>query len=92
MDPLSSLNQFTEQIQTKLSKIEFEVEAGNGLLVLSMNGSKEVKSLRINYPLEHMDISDLEDLLCVAVNKGIKQAENLNKEEMQRLLNDFLPK
>ena len=49
-----------KKIQKELSKTIVEVEAGDGAVVIQMNGEQKIKNVSINP--EQIDIDDIEEL------------------------------
>ena len=91
MDQFNFLKQFSQETKQKLNTIEFEVESGQGLIVLTMNANKKIKSLKINADLTHMDKEDLEDLLTIVVERGLTRAEEISEQELKKSLGNILP-
>jgi|GEM_PF-3902638 len=91
MDQFNLLKQFSEETKQKLSTIEFEVESGNGLIVLTMNANKKIKSLKINADLKIVDKEDLEDLMTIALERGLSRAEEISEQELKKTLGNILP-
>ena len=53
---------------------------------LVINGKKEVKSINIDpMVVDPDDIETLQDILCAAVNEGIKKVEDVASEEMGKI-------
>ena len=72
-----------EEQQAEFEKKEFEASAGGGAVTVKMNGKKEVISVKIKpEAVDPDDVETLEDLITVAVNDAIKQAEALMENAM----------
>ena len=75
-----------EQAQAELEKKELTATAGGGMVEVVITGKKEIKSIRINPEVvDPEDVESLEDLVLVAVNEAIRQADELSQKEMGRL-------
>ena len=72
-----------ETVQQEVEKQEVEATAGGGAVTVKMNGKKEVLSVKIKpEAVDPEDVETLEDLVTVAVNDAIKQAEALMESAM----------
>lgn len=72
-----------ETVQQEVEKQEVEATAGGGAVTVKMNGKKEVISVKIKpEAVDPDDVETLEDLITVAVNDAIKQAEALMENAM----------
>lgn len=82
INKLQDLKRQSEDSKTRLAEMEITEDAGNGLIRLSMNGNRELKSLEINADLNQFDKEDLEDLICVAFNRALERVNDLNEKEV----------
>jgi len=72
-----------ETVQQEVEKQEVEATAGGGAVTVKMSGKKEVISVKIKpEAVDPEDVETLEDLITVAVNDAIKQAEALMENAM----------
>jgi len=72
-----------ETVQQEVEKQEVEATAGGGAVTVKMSGKKEVISVKIKpEAVDPEDVETLEDLITVAVNDAIKQAEALMESAM----------
>ncbi len=72
-----------ESVQQEVEKQEVEATAGGGAVTVKMSGKKEVLSVKIKpEAVDPEDVETLEDLITVAVNDAIKQAEALMESAM----------
>lgn len=78
---LSEMKQLAEESKMKLDALSVQGEAGNGLIVITLSGNREFRSIEINTQLSHMTKEDLEDLLSVAFTRALEAAEKLNQSE-----------
>ena len=75
-----------EQIQEEVEAKEFEAKAGGGMVAVTVNGKKEVTAVKVNPEVvDPEDVETLEDLIMVAVNDAIKQADDAMSEEMSAI-------
>lgn len=82
INKLQDLKRQSEDSKTRLAEMEISEDAGNGLVRLSMNGNRELKSIEINVDLNQFEKEDLEDLICVAFNRVLTRVNELNEQEV----------
>ncbi len=72
-----------EKIQSELENKTVEASAGGGVINVTANGKKEILSIKIKpEAVDPEDVETLEDLILVAVNDAIKQADDMMTEGM----------
>lgn len=82
-----------QELQERLSKVQEEASArtvdasaGGGMVKVTVNGRLEVISLRIEpQVLASGDVEMLQDLVTAAVNEGIRSAQKMMADEMNKL-------
>ncbi len=75
-----------EQAQAELETKELTATSGGGMVEVVITGKKEIKFIRINKDVvDPDDVETLEDLVLVAVNEAIRQADELSQKEMGKL-------
>ncbi|WP_306429487.1 YbaB/EbfC family nucleoid-associated protein [Sphingobacterium sp. E70] len=75
----------------RLDTISVSGEAEGGLIRVVATANKEIKEITIDPVfLSNADKEELEELLVVALNKAIAQAENISQAEMQAASKDML--
>ncbi len=90
INKLQDLKRQSEDSKTRLDQIEIAEEAGNGLIRVSMNGNRELKSVEINADLSQFEKEDLEDLMCVAFNRALDKVNELNEKEVMSSAHSLL--
>lgn len=78
---LGGLQQQMQQLQADAEKEEVDGTAGNGLVVIRMNGAQEVLSVRID-PKAAADRELLEDLLRAAVNDAVRRSKEATARKL----------
>lgn len=76
-----------KKAQKELSKAIVEVEAGDGAVVVQVNGELKLKSIKIDP--EQVDLEDIEQLerwIEVAVRDATQKAQELAAEKMKPLM------
>lgn len=72
-----------ERVQGELEDKTVEATAGGGAVNVTVNGKKEIVSLKISpEAVDPDDVEMLEDLITAAVNDAIKQADEMMAEGM----------
>ncbi len=80
------MQQQMESIQQDVENRLVEASAGGGAVTVTMNGKKEVKSIKIDPDIiETEDIEMLEDIVMAAVNEAISKANEMMTGEMGKL-------
>lgn len=90
-DKLFQAQQKAEEIKKRLDSISVSGEVEGGLIRVVATANKEIKEVTIDpIFLSNADKEELEELLVVALNKAIAQAENISQAEMQAASKDML--
>lgn len=72
-----------EKVQEELEEKTVEATSGGGAVTVTVNGKKEIVSLKIQpEAVDPDDVETLEDLITVAVNDAVKQADDMMAEGM----------
>ena len=72
-----------EKVQEELEDKTVEATSGGGAVTVQVNGKKEIVSLKIQpEAVDPEDVETLEDLITVAVNDAVKQADDMMAEGM----------
>lgn len=72
-----------EKVQAELEEKTVEATSGGGAVTVQVNGKKEIVSLKIQpEAVNPDDVETLEDLITVAVNDAVKQADDMMAEGM----------
>ncbi len=88
------LQQMAQQMQRQMQKIQEELgttivegSAGGGAITVTMNGHRELQSIKISPEVvDPNDVEMLQDLLMVAVNDASKKAQDLAEQRMGPLM------
>lgn len=90
-DKIFEAQQKAEEVKKRLDGITVCGTAENGKITVIANGNRLIQSISIDEDFyKEADREELEELLAVAVNKAIEQAENLNQAEMAALSQSML--
>jgi len=91
MAKLMAMKELAEKSKEKLDNVLIEGEAGGGLVVITMNGNRIVKSIKINTDLKLMEAEDLEDLISVAMQRVLEKVNAINEQEVMSSSKNLFP-
>lgn len=75
-----------EKVQEELEQQTVEATSGGGAVTVVVNGKKELQSIKIKpEAVDPDDVETLEDLVLVAVNDAIRQADDMMTEGMSEV-------
>jgi DNA-binding protein, YbaB/EbfC family len=90
-DKLFEARQKAEEIKKRLDQITVVGEAEGGSIKVTATANKEVTEVSIDPALlSAADKEQMEELLVVAINHAMRQAENVAQTEMQAATKDML--
>ena len=85
-DQMKMLNDL-RKAQKDLARQIIEVEAGNGAVVVQINGELKVKNIKIDpAQVDLDDISELDHWLEIAIRDGMQKAQEIAAEKMKPLM------
>ena len=89
-DKLFEAQQKAGEVKKRLDGITVSGDAEGGKIRVTANGNKVIQSISIDEEfLKTADKEELEELLVVAINKALVQAENVSQSEMAALTKDM---
>ncbi len=92
MGKLGEMKQRMEDMKKRLDTITVIGEAGNGLVKATVTGNRKLVNLQIAPELlQEQDAEAIEDLVTVAVNRALEQAEQVAEAESNAVGQDMLP-
>ncbi|MEZ2339440.1 YbaB/EbfC family nucleoid-associated protein [Mucilaginibacter sp. RCC_168] len=90
-DKLMEAQQKAGEVKKRLDGITVSGVAEGGKITVTANANKVVQSIHIdNAFLADADKEELEELLVVAINKALDQAENISQSEMAAMTKSML--
>ncbi|PRD46576.1 YbaB/EbfC family nucleoid-associated protein [Sphingobacterium haloxyli] len=91
-DKLFAAQQKAEEVKKRLDSISVFGETEGGKVRVVASASKEIREVTIDdeFLKQLDDKEELEELLVVALNKALQQAENVSQAEMQVVSQDLL--
>jgi nucleoid-associated protein EbfC len=85
---MKQAQQMQERLQKEMAALTVEATAGGGMVTVTVNGAKQLLSIKIDPEVVSKDdIEMLQDLIVAAVNDGHRKAD----EEMQNKMGGMLP-
>lgn len=90
-DKLLAARQKAEEIKKRLDNITVVGEVEGGIIKVTATANKEVTEVHIDHIfLANAEKEELEELLAVAINQAMRQADNISQTEMQGVAKDML--
>lgn len=90
-DKIMAARQKADEIKKRLEGVKVTGEAEGGAIKVTATANREVTDVNIDPAFfTHADKEELEELLAVAINNAMKQAENVSQTEMQSAAKDML--
>ena len=85
---MKQAQEMQERLQKQMAELRVEGNAGGGMIVVTMNGAKQVQSMRIDPEVVSKDdVEMLQDLIVAALNDAHRKVD----DEMKRNVGGMLP-
>ena len=85
MKRIQQMQEDMENIQKEVEASEFSASAGGGAVEVTVNGSHEILSIKMEPDVvDPEEIEMLEDLLIAALNESIKKANDAMEQGIER--------
>jgi DNA-binding YbaB/EbfC family protein len=89
---LNEMKAMMEEVKNRLDTITVVGEAESGAVKVYANGNRKINNVSISESLMgSADKEQLEELLTVAINRALEQAEAVSESEMRAAAGGFLP-
>ena len=85
MKKAQEMQENMQKAQQELAAKEISGESGGGLVQITMRGTHEVNSVRIDSSLMEEDKDMLEDLIAAAMNDAVHKVAKTNQDSMRGL-------
>ena len=90
-DKIFEAQQKAEEAKKRLAHITVNAEVEGGAIKVVATASKTIKSIEIDEKfIEDNGKEGLEEILVIAINKALEQAENVSQAEMAAVTNQML--
>jgi nucleoid-associated protein EbfC len=77
-----------EQLQKQMQELRVEATAGGGMVTVTVNGTKQLMSLRIDPEVVSKDdVEMLQDLILAAINDAHRKVD----EQLQKTMGGMMP-
>lgn len=91
MKALFDMQKKMEDLKRELEAVTFEVESADKSIKITMNGSQEIKDIKIQGNLGGLPNSELETALKDTCNRAIKRSHDIAAQKMKSLTGLNLP-
>jgi len=89
-DKLMQAQQKAGEVKQRLDAITVTGTAEGGKITVTANGNKVIQSVAIDDGFfKEADKEQLEELLTIAINKAMEQADNVSQSEMGAMAKDM---
>ena len=83
---MKQAQQMQDKLQKQMADMRVEATAGGGMVTVVMDGTKQLRSLRIDPEVSTADVEMLQDLIVAAVNDANRKVDEKLGQSMQGLL------
>ncbi|GAC1312679.1 MAG: hypothetical protein NVSMB24_34640 [Mucilaginibacter sp.] len=89
-DKLMQPQQKAGEVKKRLESITVSGSAEGGKITVTANGNKEIQSVLIDDDFfKDADKEQVEELLVIAINKAMEQADNVSQSEMAAMTKEM---
>ena len=82
---MKQAEQMQKKLQEEIALIRVEASAGGGMVVVKMDGKKNVTAVKID-PEVAGDVEMLQDMVMAAFNEASKKVDEASQEKMSGML------
>ena len=84
---MKQAQQMQERMQKEMAALRIEATAGGGMVTVTVNGEKQLLSLKIDPEVvSKEDVEMLQDLIVAAINDAHRKADEAMKQKMGGML------
>lgn len=91
MGKIQEAKEQAEKTKARLDSVYVNGESGSGKVKVIATGNRVIKEVFIDESLMNNDKEELEDLLVIALNNALENANNVNESEMKSAAQGILP-
>ncbi|MCK9594759.1 MAG: YbaB/EbfC family nucleoid-associated protein [Candidatus Omnitrophica bacterium] len=88
---LMDMQKKMQEIKRELDNASFEIQSSDGAVKITMNGSQEVKDVRINSDITEDQKEKLSKAFKDAFNRSVKHSQELAAQKMKDITGLKLP-
>lgn len=92
MKKLQEMQAAVAESKKQLDHVKVTGFADDQKIKVESNGNRRITSLNIEKELSEYDKEELEELLIIAINRAIEQADHVNEQEMAKSAGQFMPR
>jgi DNA-binding YbaB/EbfC family protein len=75
-----------ERLQQEMNTLEIEASSGGGMVIVRMNGARQILSLKIDpEAVDPNEVEMLQDLIVAAINEACRQVEERLSSQLGHL-------
>ena len=80
---MKQAQQMQERLQKQMAELKVEATAGGGMVTVTMNGAKQLLSLKIDpEAVSKEDVEMLQDLILAAINDAQRKVDEAMQQQM----------
>ena len=84
---MKQAQQMQEQLQKQMQELRVEGNAGGGMVTVTINGAKQIQSVKIDPEVvSRDDVEMLQDLILAAVNDAHRKVDEQLSQQMSGLM------
>jgi DNA-binding YbaB/EbfC family protein len=84
---MQQAKQMQEQMQKQMADLRIEATAGGGMVTVTMTGTKQVQSLKIDPEVVSKDdVEMLQDLIVAAINDAARKVDEQLSSQMSGMM------
>jgi len=84
---MKQAQEMQERLKKQMAEMRVEATAGGGMVTVTVNGSKQVESIRIDPEVvSRDDVEMLQDLIAAAVNDAVRKVDERLGQSMSGLM------
>ena len=84
---MKQAQQMQERMQKQMAELKVEATAGGGMVTVTMNGAKQVLSLKVDpEAVSKDDVEMLQDLILAALNDAHRKVDETMSKQMQGMM------
>ena len=84
---MKQAQQMQERMQKQMEELRVEATAGGGMVTVTMNGAKQVLSLKIDpEAVSKEDVDMLQDLILAAINDAQRKVDDAIQQQMSGMM------
>ncbi len=86
MKQMKQMQKQIEEAQKEVEETTISATAGGGVVEVTVNGNKEVLSIKIDpEAVDPEDVEMLEDMVMAGVNEALRKADEVSSDKMGKL-------